>query len=898
MRLLVSLVAVLIALPANGQQDFEFWPDADYDPAVPTIRSVLGHSPGERITWHRDAVRYFEALAAADPERVSVHRYAVSWERRDLIYVVITSAENMARIGEIQEDMQRLRDAGSIAPADAARIVRSGTAVTWLSYGVHGDEISSTDASMLTAYHLLAARGDDRVETILRESVVIIDPMQNPDGRDRFIHGFEMAQGLQPDPDRLAAEHDQPWPSGRFNHYLFDMNRDWFTLNQPESLGRVVAFQEWYPVVYVDLHEMGGDRTYYFAPGADPINPHVTATQVANEELFGRTNARWFDEFGIDYFSRDVYDNFYSGYGSSWPQYFGSVAMTYEQAGAEGLVFRQYDGNVMTYAETVRNHFVTSMGSAETVAVNRQKFLQDFYDYQVSAIEEGRSDDVRVYIIPRQSDQAGANKLAGRLVQQGVAVSVAEADFRACGENYLAGSYVIDMAQPAKRLVRTLLDNNVPMDSAFTDEQEQRRAVGLESTIYDVTAWSLPLMMNVRADTCNRLTTVRTVPAGPEMVQAPSLPDSNAKVAYLVPWGEATAVRFLSHALLGGLSIKSTDAAFTLRRQRFPAGTLIVDVADNADDIHTTVRDIAVKSGANVIAVDDSWVTDGPNLGANEVVRHNPPNIAMAWDEPTSPRSAGQARFVIERQFDYPVTAIRTTRIASTNLHDYEVLILPAGGDYGETLGERGTENLKDWVSKGGVLIGLGSANHYLADANIDLLSIRRENAAVEEDADDDNSGNRDAQDDEELAATVDGVILESLADYEASIAPESAPPDSLAGVLIRADVDADHWLAAGVEPTLNVLARGDGIYTPIRLDSGRNVARFKSADNLLAGGYIWEENHKQLGYKPFAVVQPNGRGFVIGFTQDPTYRAYLDGLNVIFMNAIFRGAAHARPMH
>jgi len=898
MRLLFGFAATLLALSANAQDDFEYWPNADYDPSVPTIESVLGYAPGGRITWHRDAIRYFEALESSEPDRVSVHRYASSWEGRDLIYVVISSPENMARIDDIKRDMQSLRNAAATSASEADRIIQSGPAVTWLSYGVHGDEISSTDASMLTAYHLLASRGDRRVENILRESVVVIDPMQNPDGRDRFIHGFTSAEGLSPDPDRLSAEHEQPWPSGRYNHYLFDMNRDWFTLNQPESTGRVVALQEWFPVVYVDLHEMGGDATYYFAPGAEPINPHVTTTQVKNEELFGKTNAAWFDEFGFDYFTHDVYDNFYSGYGSSWPQYFGSIAMTYEQAGVEGLRLRQYDGNELRYRDAVRNHFVTSLGSAETVATNRQKFLQDFYDYQVSAIAEGRSDDIRAYIIPRQSDQAGANKLAGSLVQQGVSVGVANSSFKACGNNYAAGSYVIDMAQPAKRLVRTLLDTDVPMDNKFIAEQEDRRARGLESKIYDVTAWSVPLQMNVQAQTCDRLPDVGTEAAGPALVHAPTLPDVDAKVAYLVPWGEGTAIRFLSHALLDGLSVKSNDEAFTLNGKRYPAGTLIISVADNVLDIHQAVRDVASKTGATVVAVDDSWVTDGPNFGSGKVVRHNKPRVAIAWDAPTAPSSAGQARFVIERQFDYPVTAIRTARVAKADLSNYDVLVLPEayGDGYADVLGESGTENLRDWVKKGGVLIALGSANRYLADANIDLTSIRRENAVAEDE--DEDGGSESNGDGDELEATVAGQNLSSRPDYDKSITPESRLPDSLAGALIRVDVSSEHWLAAGVASSLNVLARNTGIYTPIRLDSGVNVARFSAPDNVLASGYIWDENRKQLAFKPFAVVQPSGRGFVIAFTQDPTYRAYMDGLNAIFANAIFRGAAHARPLH
>lgn len=896
MRFLLSFVPLLLAASANAQQDFEFWPNADYDPAIPTIESVLDHAPGERITWHAEALRYFRALESAQPDRVAVVPYARSWQGRELVYVIVTSPENMQRIDAIKGEMQSLRNALETPRSEASRIIESAPAVTWLGYGIHGNEISSTDASMLTAYHLLASRADERVDDILRETVVIIDPMMNPDGRDRFIHAFETAEGLVPNPLRISAEHDEPWPYGRGNHYLFDLNRDWFAMTQPETQGRIRVTQEWIPVVVADIHEMGGDSTYFFAPGAPPVNPHLTATQIENQQLYGRTNAYWFDRFGIDYFISEEYDEFYAGY-TSWTMYFGATGMTYEQASVRGLTYRQYDGNEMPYAESVRNHFVTSLGTAETVAKDRQKLLQDLYDYQLSAIAEGRSESVRAYIIPRQADQAGANRLAGSLVRQGVAVGRAEARFSACGENYAAGSYVIDMAQPAKRLVRTLLDADVPMDEAFIARQEQRRELGLDAEIYDVTAWSLPLMMNVRADSCNRLPSVNTSPAGSELVLAPTLPAADASVAYLVPWGETTAVRFLAHALRQGLAVKSNDLPFTLGGDRYAAGTLIIDVKDNPANVHAAIRDIAQTTGANVVAVNDSWVTAGPSLGSNNVVRHNRPDVAMAWDEPTVSRAAGQTRFVIERQLDYPVTAIRSDRLATADLSDFEVLVLPAayGDGYGGTLGDKGTENLRDWVSKGGVLIGLGTANRYLADANVDLLSIRRENAVVEKDEEAE-AGEADA--DEEPEATVDGRLLESIADYNKAITPQSDPPDYVYGVLVRADLSPEHWLGAGVASSLSVLAGGSDIYTPIRLDSGVNVARFAGPDELLQSGYLWEENRKQLAYKPFAVVQPTGRGFVVAFTQDPTTRAYLDGLNVILANAIFRGAAHARPLH
>jgi len=885
-----TALSFLLVFKASAQEAFEYWPDADYDPAIPTIEEVLGHEPGDRITWHSDAIRYFEALAAAAPERMSITEYARSWEGRELVYAVLSSPENMTRIDEIQSGMQALADLRTIDEDQAEEIIASQPAVTWLSYGVHGNEISSTDAAMLTAYHLLASRGDERVDDIMSNSVVVIDPMQNPDGRDRFIHGFEIAEGLVPDSDRLSAEHDEPWPGGRTNHYLFDLNRDWFIQTQPETQGRAAALLEWYPVAFVDAHEMGSDGTYFFAPEAIPFNPHLAEDQRNSLQLFGRNNARWFDEFGIDYFTREVYDAFYPGYGASWPSYFGSVAMTYEQASTRGLVFRQYDGVEVHYRDTVRNHFVTSLATAETVAVNRAQLLQDFYDYQVSAIEEGESEDVRAFLVPTQADQTAADKMAGLLSRQGVDVLRTTESFSACGVDYDTGSYVIRTDQPAKRFIRTLLDDEVPMEEDFLAEQEQRRADNLPDQIYDVTGWSLPLMFNIETNTCNRAPNVDGELVGTDLFVPGAVVGGEATVAYIVPWGTAAAARFMTTAMREGLTLKSNDLTFTNLGNEYPAGTLILDVADNPANLFATVTRLAAETGADVVAVNDSWVTDGPSFGSANVVRMNPPRVAMLWDEPTAAYSAGNTRFVIERQFNYPVTVIRTDRLRSADLFRYQVLILPlmSGGGYKGVLGEAGIENLKGWVNRGGVVISLGNATRFLADPDVDLLSIRREQAVIELE---------EVPEVEQDSATVDGQYLTSIDEYEAQTIALEDDPYPVAGVLVRADVHPEHWLSAGVAPTLNVLVRGADVYTPVRIDEGINVARFQGPDDLVASGYLWEENRRQLAFKPFVVSEEQGAGQVIAFTQDPTVRAYLDGLNVILINAIFRGAAHARPV-
>ena len=303
--------------------------------------------------------------------------------------MIVSSAERIAKLDEIKKGLQRLADPRGASASDLDGLIKTLPVVTWLLHAVHGNEISSSDAALAEAHHLLAAQGDPAVDTILRESIVLIDPLENPDGRSRFVFQNLLGQAAVPDGEPASAEHDEPWPGGRSNHYLFDMNRDWFSQSQPETRGRTKLFLEWYPQVVVDLHEMGGNSSYYFAPPADPLNPHITKAQASWFQVFGKANADRFDARGFSYFIREVYDSFYPGYGESWPIFHGAVGMTYEQASARGLVFRREDDSDLTYRDGVLHHFTAAITTAETAARNREKLLRDFVDYRRTAIAEG-----------------------------------------------------------------------------------------------------------------------------------------------------------------------------------------------------------------------------------------------------------------------------------------------------------------------------------------------------------------------------------------------------------------------------------------------------------------------------------------------------------------------------
>ncbi|MFN7936249.1 MAG: M14 metallopeptidase family protein [Bryobacteraceae bacterium] len=879
----VSLLLSLGLAWGQNASRFVFWPGVSYDPAVPEFQKVLGYAPGERISSHANLMRYMEALAAAAPSRMKIFPYAKTWEGRQLIYAAVGSEANLKRLTEIQAAMKKLADPRKTSDAEAKKLMASLPAVVWLGYGVHGNEISSPDAALLTAYHLLAARNDKMVQDILANTLVLIDPTQNPDGRDRFVHNFEIAEGLEPDASPAAAEHNEPWPGGRTNHYYFDMNRDWFALTQPETRGRVKALLDWFPVVFVDLHEMGSDSTYYFAPEADPFNPHLSKDIMESLQWIGKNNAKWFDHFGFSYFTREVYDNFYPGYGASWPCYYGGVAMTYEQSSARGLTMRKSDDTVFHFRDTVRQHFVASLSTLETSAKYRQQLLDKFYRFRRDVTQEGATEAVKEYIFPRTGNVTAVDKLASNLAAQGIEVKRATTALRVEGKDIPAGSYVVSLAQPSKRLIRVLLDKQVPLEANFLKEQERRRARKLPDEIYDVTGWSLPLLYGVEM-----LSSASATQGSLELVQAGVLPQGKlagggATVAYLVPWGTAGAGRLLVAALRQGFKAWTSDKAFTQNGTKYPAGTLIFKVKENPDTLAAAMTKLAAEHGVDVTGTNTGWVDDGVNFGSRYVFPVKQPRVALAWDRPTMAGSAGQTRFVLERQFGLPVTPIRVQQLVTDELRKFQVLILPEGAGYSAALGGSARQ-LKEWVATGGTLIALGSAVSFLADPKVALLAVSQENRARGGDAEKKGDDGR-----------VSGKLFTKAEEYDKAIQAEKELPDPVAGVIGKAKVDHEHWMGAGAPEFVYAMVNGREIFTPVKLDKGINAAVYVGPEEVVASGYMWEENRKQIAFKPLVVVQSEGRGNIIAFTSDPNYRAFMDGLNVLLLNAVLRGPARAR---
>jgi hypothetical protein len=869
-------------------------PGTRYDPAIPTVEEVVGHAVTEEITPPDAILRYMEALAEAAPERTHLVRYATSWQGRPLVALVIGSPERMARLDEIRAGLARLAQPAELTEAGIDELVADLPVVTALMHGIHGDEISSSGAAMAEAYHLLAAVDDPGVDLILEESLVLVDPMANPDGRARFVQHTADARAAWTSEEPYSAEHDQPWPGGRVNHYLFDLNRDLFIQSQPETRGKVALFLEYWPQVVADLHEMGGNSTYFFPPTAPPENPWYGAAQIDQMELFGRANAEAFDRRGFAYFNRDVYDLFYPGYVDGWPMNHGALGMTYEQASARALVLRQDDGDLLTYGDGVLHHFTAAVTTAETAARNRERILRDWVEFRREGIEMGREGPAE-YLLHSAHDPAMAGRLAGMLARNGIEVREATGSVSVDGRELPArGTFVIPMDQPTHRFVRNLLDPHVPMAEDFLQRQLERRARREGDEIYDLTAWSQSLLWDVELLTAAEPTgaagsrveppeaehrepvVARGIdPEGAGAGEAGTAEPGEARLAaatvgYLMPWGTATAAAVVE-ALREGIRVRAAGEGFTLEGRSYGVGTAIVRVAENGPDLRARLARIAGAHGAEVIPIETAYVSQGASLGANSVRGLRSPRVLLLYDQPNSRYSTGWARYVLEQRYRQPVVAVRSSALGAADLDDFDVVVIPDGSP-GRELGSSRVDELRRWMGEGGTLVTMAGSTEWASE--VGLLSTVAERR-----------GGRASGTEPPEEATPEQPI-----EYLEAIVPADEAPEGVPGAILRVVLDDDHWLAAGTDGEIGALVDGSRVFRPLTLDEGLNVGRYGELDDLVLSGVVWEESRPQLASKAFLMLEPVGRGRIVAFAEDPNYRAYAEATQLLFLNAVLLG--------
>jgi hypothetical protein len=828
---IAALVATLQVQPLASQAG-----------GVPSPEEHLGYRLGERFTDHA-GVREYARVLSASPS-VEYRPYGTTVEGRELLQLVIGTPDHLARLDEILRLNQELTLAGT-TEARARQIAASIPAVVYFSYGVHGNESSGSEAALWTAYDLVT--NAVAVEGVLDSLVLVMDPVTNPDGRDRYVQWYRSVVGARPNADPQTREHREPWPGGRFNHYLFDLNRDWAWMTQPETRARLRTWWEWNPQVHVDFHEMSPNSTYFFFPAAAPVNPIYPEHILEWGIRFGRENARTFDQQGWPYFTRESYDMLYPGYGDSWPSLLGAVGMTYEQAGggSAGLAFARTDGDTLTLYQRATQHRAAGSATLRTIAAGKTRLLLDFAEAHRTA-GEGHSD---ILLVPG-AESSRLDALVDHLLAQRIEVDRAESGFRTSAQahpgfddrrDFPAGTVRVRARQPRGRLALTLLQPETELRGAFS---------------YDITAWSLPYAYGVEAHQAARPPAGGWTRATPSAATPPGVPE--ARYGFLVPPGDRSAPGIVRYLAEGG-TLRVVTKPSTFEGRDWPAGTWFLPTFNQAD-----VRDRVERAGLGGLAtpIASGLAERGVDLGSANTPVVRQPRLAVVGGDGIVATSYGAHWYHLEQQLGAAFDAILLPELGRIDLSRYDVIVIP---DMRGRLEEPVRESLRDWVERGGRLIAVSGGAE--AAAPVAGVELRQRAAGDETDA---------------LQR-----LLETREERDRRTWNEEVP-----GVILEARLDPGHpisWGATfeGGADRLFVLHERGRVFEP---RSGAEVVASFGPQLQPTSGVISDRNLLRLEQGAWLLSRTIGQGRVILFADDPLFRLFWQSTKPLYLNAILLG--------
>jgi hypothetical protein len=815
--------------------------------AVPSPAEVLGYEIGDRFTTVAGVERYFRALAEASP-LVSVDAYGETIEGRPLVQALIALPRYRDRLDEILAANRELTDPGT-SEERAREIAASNPAVLYFTYGVHGNESSSPEAAMWTAYDL--ASGDASVAGVLDSVIVVVDPSANPDGRDRYVNFYTQNAQLRPNTNLQIRERSEPWPGGRVNHYLFDLNRDWAWLSQQETRDRLVRFHRYNPQVHVDFHEMGYRSSYFFFPAAEPINdifpPHI----LEWGERFGDGNAEAMDREGLLYYTGQNFDLFYPGYGDSWPSLLGAVGMTYEQSGGGfgGRQIERPDGTILTLRDRAFGHRTTGNATLRVAAEGKTDLLLGFAGFHRN-IDEGLED---TYLIPGD-DPTRAEALVRLLRMHEIEVERASAQVSLDAEPHPGfegrsafpeGTYRVRARQARGRLAAALLRPDNLLEGTSS---------------YDITAWALPYAYGVEAHSATGQTAGDWTPVDTPADRTGDALAPGGAYGYLLAPSFAHARALVDFLEEGGRVYAMADT-FSIGGASYPRGTLFFPQGRNTD-----LDDLLRGSGlaSLVTPISTGRVTTGPDLGTNDAAPLSLPRLALLGGEGTSANGFGAHWHFLEQVLDLPFDVVSVDNVSSTDLSVYDVIVVPPGNPVGR-LGGNGMDRVRDWVRGGGTLVATGGA----------ALNLAEPIAGVEErtSLDEDDPGR-----DERLQRA-----LRTREEREIERWQERIP-----GTILKAAFDPAHPLTFGAAADGHL----DRFFVLSSGSSFEPADNFESVAHLPEGldrisGVISERNLERLDRSTWLAERRLGSGKVILFADDPLFRMFWYSGWQLYTNAI-----------
>ncbi len=875
-----TLLAALVLLLAPGVSaapvgdPLPGLPDGvDYDPAIPTPEEVLGWTPG---TWHvrpEQITRYFEALAAAS-DRVRLEVYGHTHEQRPLLLATISTPENLARVEELR--------AAHVDAARSGERADDAPLVVWMGYSVHGNEPSGANASLVVAYHLAAAR-DPALEETLSRTVVLMDPVINPDGLGRFAHWANTYKGKQLVAEGWHKEHTEAWPYGRTNHYWFDLNRDWLLLTHPESRGRIAAYHRWKPHLLTDHHEMGTNRTFFFQPGVPSRqNPRTPAANLELTRALAGHHAAALDAAGELYYSEEGFDDFYYGKGSTYPDVQGSVGVLFEQASSRGHLQENAWGP-LAFPDTIANQVRTSFSSLFGADALRDRFLALRSDATRTALDEAAADDVAAWVFGVPRDRARVDALADLLRRHDIAVHALARAVEVDGVRYEPGeAYVVPVRQPQYRLLSSLFETR----TAFEDD-----------TFYDVSTWVMPMAFGLdhggvpRASFDAGLLGER-VTDEPRAAGAIDVDRPDGVVAYAFEWHGLHAPRALARLHAADVTCQVATRPFTgvtvNGAHGFDEGTVVVPVGAQDMEpaaLHALLAGVAADDGLHVRALSTGLTPGGLDLGSPDMEPLSAPRPVLLVGSGVSSYDAGEVWHELDVRWGQPVAMIDAEDFGRLDLDDVTHVLLVGGG---EQLDDDELDDLRDWVRGGGVLVASGDAAHWAGRAVLRIEGGSGGGRSGRRDSDpeapgpgpDDDVATADTEDDGEEPPR-----SPAYADYEADRAKTL-----VSGTIFETRLDLTHPLAWGfVRDRLPVFRTGTR--TLDRSDDPyADALVYTDAPRL--SGYANDENIERIAGTTAATASRLGRGTVVRIVDDVLFRGYWRGASKVYANALYFGGA------
>ncbi len=836
-------ICLLLLFSAKGfaQVDLDYYlPEGyTYDPNIPTPKDVLGFQVGEWHATHDQLVTYMKAVAEAS-DRVTFEETGRSYEMRPQTLLTITSPSNLGRIDEIKSERQKLRESGSsVDPA-------SLPAVMYMGYSVHGNEASGANASLLAAYHFAAA---NEIASDLENVVLLLDPAVNPDGVNRFASWVNSHKAYNLNGDPNGREYNEAWPRGRTNHYWFDLNRDWLPVQHPESRNRVRVFQDWLPNVHLDFHEMGTYSTFFFQPGI-PSRVHPL-TPAKNQELtnkIGMYHVEALDKLGSLYFTRESYDDFYYGKGSTYPDVQGSIGILFEQASARGHLQESANG-MLSFPFAIRNQFTANLSSFAALKDMGEELNGWMVEFYQGAADEAAADVNKAYIFGSQGDDARSFHLADLILQHNVDVFSLKEDIAVNGMEFKAeNAYIVPANQPQYRLIKAMFETR----TSFQD-----------SLFYDISAWTYPMAFNLDYMALNskilNLANVQQVTKDSHQMAEGLVNGNSGAYQYAMPWTEYYAPKAAYDLLEKGFRVRVTTEEFsTAEGQLFGRGTVLIDAGESGfsdAEFFDALKKVAADSHLEIFALNSGY-TGGVNLGSRKIFSLEKPEVALLVDGGVDSYEAGEIWHLLDQRYEMPVTLLPMNRVRSSVIDRYNVILMPDGNYNG--LGKSGASALQSWTSRGGTLVAKGRALQFLTNQEVIDFEFRERSEG-------------------------EPALQKSYSDFQ-----NATGALVTGGAIFNALLDTSHPVGFGYTKPEIYSFRNDNLWIEPSANPYANPMVY--TESPLASGYLHPSNVEGLQQGGVIRVESVGNGRVIGFADNPNFRAFWFGTNKLFANAIFFG--------